>query len=150
MWSFTAHVLLGYRKSWKLVIFHRIYIKKLEACTGGTRKWTMIALSQIEELCERIVNEFNPERVILFGSYAYGQPTEDSDVDLLVILPFSGRSIRKSLEIVNRVQPSFAVDVLARDPDDTKRRYQEWDPLIRKAMDRGRVLYESIGSRVDG
>ncbi len=88
------------------------------------------------------VKDFRPERIILFGSYAYAQPRPDSDVDLLVILPFEGRSFHKSLEILNRIDPRFPIDLLARRPDDTARRYKEGDPLIREALDKGKVLYE--------
>jgi predicted nucleotidyltransferase len=96
----------------------------------------------IADLSERIVREFQPDKIILFGSYAYGQPRADSDVDLLVVLPFKGRGFRKSLEILNRVSPDFSVDLLARRPQDTARRYAEGDPLIREALDHGKVLYE--------
>jgi hypothetical protein len=46
------------------------------------------------------------------------------------------------LEILNRVAPDFAVDLLARRPEDTARRYLEGDPLIREALDHGKVVYE--------
>ena len=107
-----------------------------------TEKYFMIATEKIRELTERIVHEFHPERVILFGSYAAGNPRPDSDVDLLVILPFEGKNFRKSLEILNRVNPRFPVDLIARRPDDTARRYREGDPLIREALDHGQVLHE--------
>jgi uncharacterized protein len=102
----------------------------------------MVKLDEISRLSEKIVKEFQPDRVILFGSHAYGTPGPYSDVDLLVILPFEGRNFWKSLEILNRVDPPFPVDLLARRPDDTARRYAEGDPLIREALDRGKVLYE--------
>jgi len=108
----------------------------------------VISRGAILELVKRIVQKFNPERVILFGSYAYGQPRPDSDVDLLVILSFEGRGFKKSLEILNRVDPDFAVDLLARRPDDTARRHAERDPLIREALDRGEVLYDRNGQGV--
>lgn len=99
----------------------------------------------LKELCNRIIRDFNPEKIILFGSYAYGNPSPDSDVDLLVVLPFEGKNFRKSLEILNRTDPSFPVDLLARRPDDINRRYEEGDPLIRNALDHGKVLYERHG-----
>ncbi len=105
----------------------------------------MVDEGSIQGLAERIVQEFDPERVILFGSYAYGTPGEDSDVDLLVVLPFEGKNMWKSLEILNRVNPNFSVDLLARRPDDVARRYQEGDPLIREAIDKGKSLYERNG-----
>lgn len=102
----------------------------------------MVGMSEIRALADQIVQEFSPERIVLFGSYAVGRPRPDSDVDLLVILPFEGRSFRKSLEIANRTAPSFATDILARRPDDTERRYALGDPLIREALDQGVILYE--------
>lgn len=105
----------------------------------------MVAISEVHELARRIAEVFDPERIILFGSHAYGAPRDNSDVDLLVILPFEGSGFDKSLEILNRVDPPFSVDLLARRPDDTARRYAEFDPLIREALDRGRVLYERHG-----
>lgn len=96
----------------------------------------------IEEICAKVVSEFSPKRIVLFGSYAYGAPTPDSDVDLLVMLPFEGKSLWKSLEIPNRVDPHCPVDLLARRPDDVARRYDQGDPLIRDALDRGRIIYE--------
>lgn len=105
----------------------------------------MVDRERIVALSERIARDFQPERIILFGSYAYGNPSPDSDVDLLVVLPFEGRNLKKSLEILNRVSPDFPVDLLVRRPDDTVRRYAEGDPLIREALDRGQVLYERHG-----
>ncbi len=105
----------------------------------------MIATKEIDELSGRIAREFDPERIILFGSYAYGTPAEDSDVDLLVVMPFEGSSLRKALEILDTLNPSFCVDVVVRAPDDAARRYAEYDPLIREAVDRGKVLYERNG-----
>ena len=102
----------------------------------------MVDEHNIRKLCDHIVRDFQPERIILFGSYAHGNPTPDSDVDLLVVLPFEGKNLRKSLEILNRTNPRFPIDLLARRPDDTERRYREGDPLIREALDHGKVLYE--------
>ncbi len=105
----------------------------------------MVALSDIEEVVGRIAAEFRPERIILFGSYARGVATADSDVDLLVILPFEGKPFWKAVEIMNRVDAPFPLDLLVRLPDDTARRYALGDPLIHDALDHGRVLYERTG-----
>lgn len=102
----------------------------------------MVDQQTLQNLTAQIVRDFAPEKVILFGSLAYGSPREDSDVDLLVILPFSGSPFRKSLDILNRLKPHFPVDLIARRPDETARRYAQGDPLIREALDRGQVLYE--------
>jgi predicted nucleotidyltransferase len=102
----------------------------------------MIDEQRIAKVCEQIAEQFHPEKIILFGSYAYGLPRPDSDVDLLVVLPFEGKGFRKSLEILDCISPDFCLDLLARRPEDTARRYAEGDPLIREALDHGKVLYE--------
>ena len=102
----------------------------------------MPSMKDIHNLADKIRRAFNPDRIILFGSYAYGQPRVDSDVDLLVIMPFEGRQLRQSLAILNHANPNFPTDILVRRPDETEARYAQGDPLIREAMDRGMVLYE--------
>ena len=105
----------------------------------------MVAMNQIDELARRIAQEFDPDRVILFGSHAYGTPAEYSDVDLLVIMPFEGNSFDQATAILERVRPGYYVDVIVRSPDDAARRYREFDPLVREAFDRGTVLYARTG-----
>jgi predicted nucleotidyltransferase len=105
----------------------------------------MIAQDRIRDVSERIVRQFSPDRIILFGSYAYGTPDDGSDVDLLVVLPFEGKPYRKAAEIAAAVHAGFPLDILARRPDDVERRYRDADPLVREALDRGRVLYERHG-----
>lgn len=102
----------------------------------------MVAMSSILELSGKIAREFEPERIILFGSHAYGTPKEYSDVDLLVIMPFEGNSFDQATTILERVHPGYYVDVIVRSPDDAERRYRQFDPLIRDAFDRGTVLYD--------
>jgi uncharacterized protein len=76
----------------------------------------MVTMEQIRELGRRIGREFQPDRVVLFGSYAHGTQTTDSDVDLLVILPFAGKAVHKSVEIRLKLHPSFPVDLIVRTP----------------------------------
>ncbi len=102
----------------------------------------MVQAEDIQLLSEQITREFRPEKVILFGSYAQGSPREDSDVDLLILLPFQGSGFRKAMDILNQLNPQFSVDLIVRHPEDAQRRYQQGDPLIQEAMDNGKVLYE--------
>ena len=74
---------------------------------GSLRRQRSLSRFVSRDLSERIVREFQPERIILFGSSAYGQPPADSDVDLLVVLPFEGRGFRKSLEILHQSRRIF-------------------------------------------
>ena len=103
----------------------------------------MIDMQSIEEMTARIVQEFAPEQIILFGSYAYGTPTADSDVDLLVILPFEGKAPRKSLEILNKINPKFAVDLLVCTPEQVQQRLAWNDFFLQEIIEQGKVLYEA-------
>ncbi len=111
---------------------------------------TMVDMRDIGLLAQQISDEFNPEKIILFGSYAYGTPGPNPDVDFLVILPFQGKSFRKSLDILNAVSPKFSVDLIVRRPEEVRRRYDCGDPLIREALDKGKVLYERTGFQNPG
>jgi len=101
----------------------------------------MVRPEAIQALCESIIQGFHPEKVVLFGSYAYGQPDEGSDVDLLVIMPFLGTAPRVAATMMAQLRPSFPVDILVRNPDYLKHRLTLGDPFLREVMDRGRVLY---------
>jgi len=103
----------------------------------------VVAMNQIEEFGRRIGREFGAERVILFGSYAQGTVGEDSDVDLLVIGPFEGRSVDKSVEIRMKLRPGFPVDLLVRTPEKIRRRIELGDDFMREILDEGKVLYEA-------
>ena len=103
----------------------------------------MIDSEAIQSLSESIAREFHPLSIILFGSYAYGTPADDSDVDLLVILPFSGKPIHKALEIIRKVKPSIPVDLLVRTPEQVEERIANNDLFLREIVSKGRKLYES-------
>jgi uncharacterized protein len=104
----------------------------------------VIELSQIHKLSQQIAQAFHPEHIILFGSYAYGHPTEDSDVDLLVILPFEISSVRKALQIIHTVQPRFPVDLLARTPAQVQQRLAWNDFFMKEIIDKGKVIYAVV------
>ncbi len=103
----------------------------------------MVAISEIEEFGRQIGRLFGAERVILFGSYARGTVTEDSDVDLLVIGPFEGRSVDRSVEIRMKLRPRFPMDLLVRTPEKVRERIQMGDEFMREIVEEGKILYEA-------
>ena len=109
----------------------------------------MLLDSDISEWAARIARVFQPERIILFGSYAYGKPSEESDVDLLVIVPHAESTIRKAAEIRLTLPSDIAVDVLVRTPEQIRARLRMNDFFIREVVTKGRVLYEAANARVD-
>lgn len=94
-------------------------------------------------MCQRIAEQFAPERIILFGSRAGGRPAKDSDVDLLVVMRYMGMSVRKAAEILNAVEPDFPVDLIVRTQDEVETRLAMKDPFFTDILERGKVLYEA-------
>ncbi len=104
----------------------------------------MTAWADIQRYCDAIAREFNPQRIVVFGSYAYGKPTADSDVDVLVIMPHTNKNReRPSLEIRRRISAGFPVDIVVREPKDIAHRLDTGDSFITEVMTRGRILYEA-------
>jgi predicted nucleotidyltransferase len=103
----------------------------------------MVAMNRIKQFGRKIGEQFGAERVILFGSYAQGKVTADSDVDLLVIGPFKGRSVDKSVEIRMKLRPKFPVDILIRTPQKVRERLKMGDQFIREILEEGKILYEA-------
>jgi predicted nucleotidyltransferase len=84
---------------------------------------------------------FKPDRIILFGSYAYGTPIQDSDVDLLVILEGEPGGPRRAIDIRRELHAPFALDLLVRSKTDVEERLALNDFFLREIFDKGRVLY---------
>lgn len=103
----------------------------------------MVTMNRIEKFSQRIGREFGAEKVVLFGSYAQGVATEDSDVDLLVVCPFKGKSVDKSVEIRMKLRPRFPVDLLVRTGEKVRQRIEMGDGFMREILQEGKVLYEA-------
>jgi len=108
----------------------------------------MVSAKQIEEVGECIGREFHPQRVILFGSYANGTATDDSDVDLLIVMPFEGNAVDKSVEVRLRINPKLAIDLLVRTPEMVQERISMGDNFMQNILQQGKVLYEADRKRV--
>ncbi len=104
----------------------------------------MISRKDIQATCDDIVREFAPLQVILFGSYAYGTPSEYSDVDLLVVMPITNSETRdRAVEIRQRIPRRFSMDILVRSPEEIAYRVSHNDWFLREVTEKGQVLYES-------
>lgn len=106
--------------------------------------FVMVKRSQIRAFSQAVARRFRPRKIVLFGSYAYGNPNEDSDVDLLVIMPRTyDRGERMSLRIRQAIPRDFPLDLLVRTPSDLARRLRWKDPFICELLEKGKVLYEA-------
>lgn len=109
-----------------------------------TRKSSTTAtIEKIEEMVRRIVAQFNPDRIILFGSHARGTGGPDSDADLLVIMPAQGSRRHQATQIdLALVGIDLPADVIVVTSDDVERNRNQIGTIIRSALLEGQVLYE--------
>ena len=102
----------------------------------------LIPFEQIEAVAKRIAEKFPVEKILLFGSYAYGEPEEGSDVDLLVVMETDKRPIQHTLDIPRSLSPlRFSVDIIVRSEKEIQRRISQGDWMLRDAYEKGRLLY---------
>ena len=91
---------------------------------------------------DRIARELQPEKIILFGAYAYGKPTVDSDVDLLVIMETDKERSDRTWEVARLLIPRpFPVDILVRTPAEIQQAFAKGDFFIKEIVTQGKVLY---------
>ena len=109
----------------------------------------MIDRTRILAYAQAVAREFHPEKIILFGSHAYGTPTADSDVDLLVVMPHEGHPAYKAAEIELKLRPGFPLDLMVRSPERIRERLADGDRFVREIIERGASLHESGNAEVD-
>ncbi|OGR90617.1 MAG: hypothetical protein A2992_00175 [Elusimicrobia bacterium RIFCSPLOWO2_01_FULL_59_12] len=103
----------------------------------------MVNESAIQQIASQIAHQFHPQAIFLFGSYAYGKPTPDSDVDLLVAMDTSLRNVDQAVKIRRAIDFPFPVDLLVRTPMEIQKRLAMGDAFIQEVTQRGKVLYEA-------
>ena len=102
--------------------------------------------NQIKLLCSEIAREFHPDKIVLFGSYAYGKPRPESDVDLLIVMSYEGSPFKQAGVIINHVINTVGIvpmDVLVRTSKEVQARIRMGDRFISEIIERGRVMYEA-------
>lgn len=96
----------------------------------------------VDEMVRRLVEQFDPEQIVLFGSQARGDARWDSDVDLLVIMPFEGSKRERQLELRMALDGIMVpTDIILASPEEVNRRRNIVGTLIRPALREGKVLY---------
>ena len=100
-------------------------------------------LTLIKQVIRQIVDRFHPDKIVLFGSYAYGRPGRDSDVDLLVVIKSDKRPVERTVEVSKslRFYP-FPMDILVRTPHEVRDRLRLGDSVFEEILEKGKVLYE--------
>ena len=98
---------------------------------------------KLNEMVRRIVHQFNPEKIILFGSHARGMAGPDSDADILVIMPVKGSKRKQATEIdVSLIGIDLPTDVIVVTPEELEKNRDRIGTIIYPAIREGKVLYE--------
>lgn len=98
----------------------------------------------IDEIVRQIVEKFQPQKIILFGSYARGNPRPESDVDLLVVMETSLKETKQAYLIDQSLERDlFGLDLIVRTPQNLARRIALGDSFLKEVTTHGKVLYEA-------
>jgi predicted nucleotidyltransferase len=106
-----------------------------------------IPMRLIRQFARQVGERFQPEKVILFGSYGYGQPHANSDVDILVVMPTRDQHMQAA-RIRWAIPAPFPMDLLVRTPQNLQWRLEEGESFHTEIVTKGKVLYEKSDSRV--
>jgi predicted nucleotidyltransferase len=102
----------------------------------------MITREKISAITRKIAERFNPDKIILFGSYAWGKPDRDSDLDLFVVMESRERPIKRASSVRSVLRDLYVpMDILVRTPEELKYRIDIGDPFIKKILRDGQVIY---------
>lgn len=103
-----------------------------------------IPQAAIDDLARQIAEKFRPQKIILFGSYAYGQPRPESDVDLLVVMETNLKESKQARLIDQNLERDlFGLDIIVRTPENLEKRIAWGDNFLKEIISSGLVLYES-------
>jgi uncharacterized protein len=106
-----------------------------------------VPMRVIRRFARGVAERFHPEKIILFGSHAYGRPHADSDVDILVIMPTRNKH-GQAVTIREAIPAPFPMDLLVRTPQEITRWLAEGDTFVTAIVSKGKVLYEAGDARV--
>lgn len=97
----------------------------------------------LKEIIAKIINHLDPEKIILFGSYAYGEPKENSDLDLFIIMKSNEKTANRRIKVSRLFwDREMPMDFIVKTPSEIKERLAIGDPFIKKIIEKGKLLYE--------
>ncbi|MBM4425045.1 MAG: nucleotidyltransferase domain-containing protein [Chloroflexi bacterium] len=109
-----------------------------------------IPMAEIQKIADTIAANFKPDKIILFGSYAYGVPRRGSDVDMLVVMATEKNVLDVALEMrLALPMRSFGLDLIVRTPSEVERRLKMEDQFMMEITKLGKVLYERKNDGMD-
>src|SRR5205823_303891 len=121
--------------------------KRPTASKASPARWYRgadVPVREIRRFARQVADHFRPDKIILFGSHAYGTPHADSDVDILVVMPCRNQ-IDQACRIDDVLDPPFPLDLIVRKPYTMNWRLKEGDSFLTEITTKGKVLYETVG-----
>ena len=97
----------------------------------------------IDQVVQQIVDGFRPQKIILFGSYARGEPRPESDVDMLVVMDTPLREVQQAIRICQKINYSFGLDLIVHTPKHLADRVKMGDWFLRDVLKEGTIIYET-------
>lgn len=97
---------------------------------------------QLKRIINKIVKEYQPEKIILFGSFAWGKPTKDSDIDLMIIKKGKKNFLTEQQAVRKIIDGEIAADILIHTPQEIKKRLNMGDFFFKNIMEKGKYIYE--------
>ena len=124
--------------------------RRKSKAAGGQRLYfgADVPMRAIRSFARHVAERFEPDKIILFGSHAYGSPHADSDVDILVVMPARNQH-DQAFKIRQAVDAPFPMDLVVRTPANLRWRLAEGESFSTEIVTKGKVLYEKIDSRMD-
>ena len=107
---------------------------------------TTQAKKDLQKLLGKLIVGYAPQRVILFGSHAYGEPNQDSDLDLLIVKETSTTPFQRRVEVGRIVQDKrrrTPIQPLVITPQELAAQIQKGDPFLIEIMEKGEILYDA-------
>ena len=98
----------------------------------------------IQKIADTIVKEYHPEKIILFGSYAYGKPNEDADIDFLIVKETKKsfyQRLQEVRDVVSKARKGYAFEPIVLTPKELEKRLKIGDQFFKEILAKGKVLY---------
>jgi len=113
---------------------------------GNLKDFSLIKMTknkqkEIQKIVQQIKEKYKPEKIILFGSFAWGRPKENSDVDLIVIKKTRERFARRLMRIAEVIKSSLGTEVLVYTPKEWQKALEEENYFIKEIAKKGKVVY---------
>ncbi len=118
--------------------------KRVKKSNNTKASVSLVTPGLLTEITQKVVQAFRPKNIILFGSYAYGKPTSDSDLDLLIVMESRDRPAERIRKVSDLFDPRpLPMDFIVLTPREVRHRLSGFDPFLEEVLEKGQMLYGS-------